>query len=110
MLGKYELASDSFRQSNQLNPDDPLTYGFLAIVLTGMQRYDAAEETVQLARARNLEGFMLQDARYGLAFLKADSAAMVEEERRITDQPAYENLGLSLASDTEAYAGHLRKA
>ncbi len=110
MLGKYELASDSFRQSKQLNPDDPLTYGFLAIVLTGMQLYDAAQQTVQVARARNLEGFMLQDARYGLAFLKADSAAMVEEERRITDQPAYENLGLSLVSDTEAYAGHLRKA
>jgi serine/threonine protein kinase/tetratricopeptide (TPR) repeat protein len=110
MLGKYELASDSFRQSIQLNPDDPLTYGFLAIVLTGMQRYDEAQEAVQQAHARNLEGFMLQDARYGLAFLKADSVAMVEEQRRITDQPAYENLGLSLSSDTEAYAGHLRKA
>jgi hypothetical protein len=35
---------------------------------------------------------------------------MMEEESRITDRLEYENLGLSLASDTEAYAGHLRKA
>jgi hypothetical protein len=35
---------------------------------------------------------------------------MAEEQRWITSQPEYENIGLSLASDTEAYAGHLRKA
>jgi len=35
---------------------------------------------------------------------------MAEEERWITGQPEYENIGFSLASDTEAYAGHLLQA
>jgi serine/threonine protein kinase/tetratricopeptide (TPR) repeat protein len=110
MLGKYESASDSFRQSIQLDPDDPQTYGFFANILTGMQRYDEARETIQRAHARNLDCFMLQNAGYGLAFLKADPLAMTEAQRRITDQPEYESFGFSLASDTEAYAGHLLKA
>jgi eukaryotic-like serine/threonine-protein kinase len=107
-LGKYEQASTSFVQAIQLNPDNPQAYGFLAISLTSMQRYDEARQTIQQARARNLHDLLLHNAGYGLAFLKGDSLAMTEEERWIRDQPEYENIGFSLASDTEAYTGHLR--
>ena len=110
LRGKYELALDTFRQSVQLNPDNPQTYGFLAVMLLALERYDEARPILQQAYARNLQGFLLHNAGYGLGFLKADSSAMMEEEKWITDQPAYENLGFSLSSDTEAYAGHLRRA
>ncbi len=53
---------------------------------------------------------MLHNALYSMAFLKSDSSAMAEEERWIANQPEYENIGFSLTSDTEAYAGHLRQA
>jgi serine/threonine protein kinase/Flp pilus assembly protein TadD len=109
-LGKYELASSSFRQAIQLNPDNPQAYGFLAITLSSMQRYDEARQTIQQAHERNLHDLLLHNAGYGLAFLKGDSPAMAEEERWITDQPEYENIGFSLVSDTEAYAGHLHNA
>jgi eukaryotic-like serine/threonine-protein kinase len=110
MLGKYELAADSFRQSIELNPDNAQAHGLLAIMMTSMGRFDEAEKTIERATARHLQGFELPDATYGLAFLKKDSKAMTEAESRITDQLEYENLGLSLASDTEAYAGRLGKA
>ncbi|MGA7622111.1 MAG: hypothetical protein WCA91_00905, partial [Candidatus Acidiferrales bacterium] len=47
---------------------------------------------------------------YALAFLGADSAAMAEQQQWFAGKPEYENWGLSLASDTEAYAGHVGKA
>jgi hypothetical protein len=35
---------------------------------------------------------------------------MAEQQRWFTSHPEYESFGLALASDTEAYAGHLDKA
>ncbi len=45
-----------------------------------------------------------------LAFLASDSAAMAEQQQWYAGKPDYENMGLALASDTEAYGGHLGKA
>jgi eukaryotic-like serine/threonine-protein kinase len=47
---------------------------------------------------------------YALAFLAGDSRVIAEKSAWFTSKPEYENYGLSLASDTEAYGGHLRKA
>jgi eukaryotic-like serine/threonine-protein kinase len=110
LLGKYPPAIEAVRQSIQLNPESPVAYGLLADSLIAMQRFDETRQTIQQARARKIEAFLFHNALYGLAFLKADSAAMAEEERWITGQPEYENIGFSLASDTEAYAGHLSQA
>ena len=110
LLGKYPPAIEALRQSIQLNPENPLAYGFLADALIAMQQFDQARQTIQQARAQKLEAFLFHNAFYGLAFLKGDTTAMAEEERWITSQPPYENIGFSLASDTEAYAGHLRQA
>ncbi len=52
---------------------------------------------------------MLHNTLYALAFLGADSAAMAEQQQWYAGKPE-ENIGLSLASDTEAYGGHLGKA
>jgi len=110
LLGKYPSAIEALRQSIQLNPESPLAYGFLADALIAVQQFDDARQTIQQARARKIEAFLFHNASYGLAFLKGDTAAMAEEERWITGQPEYENIGFSLASDTEAYAGHLLQA
>jgi tetratricopeptide (TPR) repeat protein len=45
-----------------------------------------------------------------LAFLGSDSAAMAEQQQWFAGKPGYQNFGLALASDTEAYGGHLGKA
>ena len=110
LLGKYPPAIEAIGQSIRLNPESPVAYGLLADALIAVQRFDESRQTIQQARARKIEAFLFHNALYGLAFLKADSAAMAEEERWITGQPEYENIGFSLASDTEAYAGHLGQA
>ena len=56
-----------------------------------------------------MDDIVLHNALYALAFLGADSAAMAEQQQWYAGKPE-ENIGLALASDTEAYAGHLAKA
>jgi hypothetical protein len=53
---------------------------------------------------------IMHNALYALAFLGADSAAMADQQQWFASKPEYEFVGLALASDTEAYVGHLGKA
>jgi serine/threonine protein kinase/TolA-binding protein len=108
--GQYEKAAESYRECLRLDPQTGSSYGNLANSLLGLQRFDEAQQMIQLAQARKLDRFTLRNALYFLAFLRGDSAGMAEQQRWFSQQPALENAGLSLASDTEAYAGHLENA
>jgi len=107
--GQYEKAADSTRQALRLAPDQRYLYGNLANFTVALRRFGEARQTIREALARKPDGFILRDALYALAFLAADSDAMAEQQRWFAGRPE-ENFGLSLASDTEAYAGHLGKA
>jgi eukaryotic-like serine/threonine-protein kinase len=74
-----------------------------------LQHFDETRQIIHEAQARKADDSVLHNALYALAFLGADSAAMAEQQQWYTGKPE-ENYGLSLASDTEAYGGHLRKA
>ncbi len=74
-----------------------------------MQRFDETRQIIHEAQARKLDDFILHIDLYALAFLGSDSAAMAEQQQWFAGKPE-ENFGLALASDTEAYAGHLGKA
>ncbi|MGO9085919.1 MAG: protein kinase domain-containing protein [Candidatus Sulfotelmatobacter sp.] len=108
--GQYEKAADTFRESLRLAPDYVAPYVNLGNQLLALQRFDEARQIIQQAQARKLDVFMLHNAVYALAFLGADSPAMAEQQQWFAGRPESENFGLSLASDTEAYAGHLSKA
>jgi tetratricopeptide (TPR) repeat protein len=60
--------------------------------------------------ARKFDDLVTRDTLYLLAFVVADSATMAEQQQWFAGKPEYENLGLALASATEAYGGHLGKA
>ncbi len=107
--GDYEKAVEEFREGLRLAPDDVAMYGNFANCLLALQRFDESLQTIHDAEARKLDSVVLHNALYGLAFLKDDSRAMAEQQQWFAGKPE-ENLGLSLASDTEAYAGHLRTA
>jgi hypothetical protein len=92
----------------RLAPDQN-SYDDLANYALAMQRFDEARQSIHEAQARKLDDFILHNARYALAFLGADSAAMAEQQQWYAGKPE-ENFGLALASDTEAYGGHLGKA
>ena len=77
--------------------------------MLALQRFDEALQTVHEVQARKLDSFVIRNALYALAFLKMDSQAMTQQMQWFAGKPE-ENAGLSLVSDTEAYAGHLGKA
>ena len=107
--GQYENADEVTRQALRLAPDSVNLYDNLANYALARQRFDETRQTIHEAQARKADDFILHNALYALAFLGADSAAMAEQQQWFAGKPEYENDGLSLASDTEAYAGHLGK-
>jgi tetratricopeptide (TPR) repeat protein len=107
--GQYEKAAEVTRQCMRLAPDQVAQYDNLANYALALQRFDEVRRTIHEAQARKLDNFILRNALYALAFLGADSAAMGEQQQWFAGKPE-ESFGLALASDTEAYAGHVGKA
>ena len=108
--GQYAQAAESYRQSLRLAPDSVGSYEGVGNSLLSLQRFDETRQILHEAQARKLDDLILHTDLYALAFLGADSAAMAEQQRWFVGKPDYENWGLALASDTEAYAGHVGKA
>jgi tetratricopeptide (TPR) repeat protein len=106
--GQYEKAAETTRQALRVAPDTNL-YGNLANYALAFQRFDEARQVIHDVQARKVDNYILHNALYALAFLGADSAAMAEQQQWFAGKPE-ENDGLALASDTEAYGGHLGKS
>jgi tetratricopeptide (TPR) repeat protein len=108
--GQYEKAAEIARQGMRLTPDLVIYNALLTNFDLALQRFDEARQMIDDAQKRKFDDAVLHYALYALAFLKADSAAMAEQQQWLLAQPESQNFGFSLASDTEAYAGHLAKA
>jgi serine/threonine protein kinase/Tfp pilus assembly protein PilF len=107
--GEYEKGAKLFREGMLTRPDDTVAYTHLANAGLILQNFDETRQVVALAQARKADSFILHNALYGLAFLEGDTSAMTEQLHWFEGRPE-EDFALSLASDTEAYAGHLDKA
>jgi eukaryotic-like serine/threonine-protein kinase len=108
--GQYEKAADVTRQALRLTPDRISPYVNLANFSLALQRFDETRQIIREAQSRKLDDAIPHLALYAIAFVGADSAAIAEQEQWFAAHAEYENYGLALASDTEAYAGHVRKA
>jgi DNA-binding winged helix-turn-helix (wHTH) protein/tetratricopeptide (TPR) repeat protein len=108
--GQYESAAEVTRQGLRLAPDQLRSYVALGAFDLALQRFDETRKGILEAQARKLDDYALHAHLYALAFLGADSAAMAEQQQWMAGKNEYENYGLALASDTEAYAGHVGKA
>jgi len=109
-LGQYEKAAAAYRESVRFLPDSAIPYGNLAFSLLALQRFDEARQTIQQAQARKLDDFLLREALYAIAFVRGDVSSLSEQQQWFAGKPTFENYGLSLASNTEAYAGRAAKA
>jgi eukaryotic-like serine/threonine-protein kinase len=107
--GQYERAAEVTRQDLRLAPDEN-NYGNLVAYTLALQRFDETRQVIHEAQTRKLGDLVMHNALYAFAFLGSDSAAIAEQQRWFAGKPEYENYGLALASDTEAYGGHLSKA
>jgi eukaryotic-like serine/threonine-protein kinase len=108
-LGEWEKAREAFAESQRLGPDNVAPYVNLLLALLALQRFDEAQQVGQQAQTRRLDNLLLRANLYALAFARTDAKAMTEQLQWFAGKPE-EYIGLSLASDTEAYSGHLRKA
>jgi serine/threonine protein kinase/tetratricopeptide (TPR) repeat protein len=107
--GQYEKARASLNESLRLAPDKLASYDNLTSDQLALQGFDEARQTIQQEQMRKLDDSSLHMALYALAFLRSDSPSMAEQQQWFMGKPE-EEAGLSLASDTEAYAGLLSKA
>jgi len=108
--GQYEKGAEIIKENIRRAPNDPASYSNLAGYSLALQRFDEARRIIQEAQTRKLDEYPMHSAQYALAFLGADSAAMMAQLQWFAGQPEVENCGLALASDTEAYAGHMGRA
>jgi DNA-binding winged helix-turn-helix (wHTH) protein/cellobiose-specific phosphotransferase system component IIA len=108
--GQYEKAAEMMRQGKRLVPDTSNWNENLVNYMLALQRFDEARQIGNDALARHGDDIIVRTADYALAFIASDSAAMAEQEKWFAGKPYYETYGLALASDTEAYSGHVKKA
>ena len=106
---QYEKAMEVTKQGLRLEPDSVLYYDDLAGYAMALQHFDEAQQFIHEAQARKLDNSGLHNTLYALGFIGSDSVVMAEQQQWFAGKPE-ENTGLSLASDTEAYGGRLRKA
>jgi DNA-binding winged helix-turn-helix (wHTH) protein/tetratricopeptide (TPR) repeat protein len=113
-LGQFAQAEEAGREALRLAPDNVIPYINLSGALVSQERLGEARAILQRAEARklsyDLDGLSLHTAFYELAFANSDSPAMLEHQKWLLAKTEFESWGLGLASDTEAYVGHLRKA
>ncbi len=109
--GKYENAAEFTREGIKIEPGIGTSYSNLATFLIALQRFDEARQALQQEQAGKFDDVdaALHSDLYALAFLRSDSTGMAQQGNWFPGKPE-ENIGLSLASDTEAYAGRLSNA
>jgi tetratricopeptide (TPR) repeat protein len=108
--GQFAKAAEITRQGMHLAAyDQAAWHANLANYTIALQGLDEARQVIREAQARKLDIFVMHNVLYALAFLQGDAPAMTEQQQWFAGKPE-ENFGLALASDTEAFGGHLAKA
>ena len=108
--GNFEKALDMVRQAQRLSPDAMYLYEQLADFSMALQRPEEARAAMREAQNHKLDDYPIHLELYVFGFLAGDSSAMAEQLKWFAAHPEYDQFGLSLGADSEAYAGHLQKA
>jgi eukaryotic-like serine/threonine-protein kinase len=109
-IGQNEKAVAEFQEAVRLAPDDVSGYINLGSNYFALNRLDAAKAAFDQALVRKLDSGFLRVGVYYLAFLRGDSVQMEQQVAWGAGKPGYEDMLLSVQSDTEAYYGRLSKA
>jgi eukaryotic-like serine/threonine-protein kinase len=108
-LGQFEKDAEAQRETIRLAPDQPAGYANLTNALIALNRFDEVIQTVTQMNAHKMSVMPSDFALYAVDFLRNDDSGMAQQLQISTGTPG-ETFALSLASDTEAYDGHLGKA
>ena len=72
--GQHEKARVEFEEALRLDPDSVLNYGNVAASDVALNRFDEAQATLRKGQAHGLDGIIIHENLYSLAFLRADNA------------------------------------
>ncbi len=109
-LGEVEKANLQAQEALKLDPDSTINVFNAVVGAAALNHLDEARRILEAAQARGLNGPVIHDAKYLLAFLYGDRAEMERQVAWAADQGDTEYLLFSQQSDTEAYYGEMRKA
>ena len=109
-MGQYDKALAEFQEGLRLAPDNLLSYANLGAMYYDVNRVDEAKAILDQALARKLDGGILRQNIYAVAFLRGDVAQMEQQVAWGAGKPGDEDALLSIQSDTDAYYGRLSKA
>jgi tetratricopeptide (TPR) repeat protein len=111
LLGRYDKAADLSRQATDVaRRAGPYINVNLLNYVMAQQRFDEAGQLIHEAQTLKIDDYLLHMGAYAMAFIAGQAPAMAEQQQWFESNLDYESFGLSLASDTEAFAGHLRKS
>jgi eukaryotic-like serine/threonine-protein kinase len=110
MLGRYEMAISEAKEALRIRPDSYAPVFNLMNSYIPLHRLDEAKEAFEEALARGVDVPHLRWARYWVAFLQSDEAAMREQIAWSIGKPEAEQYLFSAQSDAEAYYGRFAKA
>jgi len=108
--GQYEKAIAETREAVRLNPDGVVLRSNLMEDYAALNRLDEAKLAFGQALERKLDHPYLHADMYAIAFLQGDTPEMDRQSAWSIGVPGGEDLLLSIASDTQAFAGKLAKA
>jgi DNA-binding winged helix-turn-helix (wHTH) protein/tetratricopeptide (TPR) repeat protein len=109
-LGNYEKSLDESLQRQRLQPNDELQYASLMANYLALNRLDDAEGLYKQAQERKLEGEVLLENGYALAFLRSDDKEMAHIVSSAMGKPGMEDRLLSNQADTETWYGRLKRS
>src|SRR5437588_4013692 len=109
-LGDDENAYIQFQEALRLDPESTINVFNSVMIAAALNRLDEAQRTLKAAQARGLDGSVIHESIYPLAFLRGDRAEMERQVAWATGKGDAEYVLFSQHSDTEAYYGRLRRA
>ncbi len=109
-LGQYEKAIPEAAEAIRLEPDNSIPYNILMFDYLALDRLDEATATYGRASRRNLDLPDFHSTLYEIAFLRGDTAAMVQQVAWAAGKPGVEDVLLDYEAATAAYSGKLMRA
>jgi eukaryotic-like serine/threonine-protein kinase len=109
-LGENENANTQCQAALRLDPDSTINVSNAITSSASVDRIDEAQRILDAARARGLDGPVIHENAYSLAFLRDDRAEMERQVAWAAAQADGEFAIFADQADTAAYYGELRKA
>ena len=109
-LGEWENANLQSQEALRLDPDSAINVSNSVTTSAALNRLDEAQLTLETAQAHGLDGPVIHENLYPLAFLRGDRAEIERQVAWAAAKGDTEYILYSEHSDTEAYYGRLRNA